>query len=210
MKRVAIWRMFCAAALLGFCSGCASCRDDHLQMTTADAYRIIRDRQSQLPEFDRAMAHLTALIESPAFWNGIANDPDYPASHRRKAVRQVFQQFVPENMTLAAFTNVVGLSPSWISLDRIRDIRDLSGWIPAAVLSGQSRFVMPVLPDGGGEYHLVIFLSLDTTLSLQEFRGILSREMPQRSSSIRIVGCAPWDSIDQERRYPGSAGRWAW
>jgi hypothetical protein len=79
-------------------------------------------------------------------------------------------------------------------------------------MKGRSRFVVPILPDENGDYHLAVFIAFEGDLDLKYliecFNGNVNANGIDGAS---IVGYATWDSDDQEKKYPGTRSLpWGW
>lgn len=113
-----------------------------------DPYSVIRDRAASDAEWVSALALLQETSEPPTFWSEIANDPSYPAAHRRRAVFQLLRRHAHGGMTLGELARLLN-GPSWLSRPQVRAVAHLHGKIPVSLGPDRSVFaIRPELPAG--------------------------------------------------------------
>ncbi len=79
---------------------------------------------------------------------------------------------------------------------------------PSSLLDGKSGFMIPILAGKGGDYHLVIFLSLDEDLEVKDIEAELTGHTKDNpAANAKIAACETWDSEDAEGLSKGSRFR---
>jgi hypothetical protein len=201
-------------AIIMVLSSLALCSEGVVGMTTEQALQVVTNCSSSSNDFVAAMKQLEPVSGDKSFWLKLAEDQSFDADRRRRYVKHLFEFFAPIGMRLDEFPGADGRRINWISYDRIRKVKrgDIGGWVPESLLKGKSGFSIPILFDAGGHYNLVIFVSLREDLRLEDLLGVITAKgKGSAASEATIIACTPWDSDDQERKFPGSKSHsWPW
>lgn len=188
--------------------------EDGVAMTSNEALNTITNVSSSANEFNTAIKVLDPIVGEASFWLRLAEDERYNPDRRRRFAKHYFQHFVVAGMTLGEVETSLGTNLSCVSYKHIRKIqRDWSlGWIPSALLKGKSGFSIPILSDASGDYHLVVFMSLEEDPSLEDFVNELTGKVKEKiMAKVKIAACEVWDSDRQVKRDPGSKFQaWPW
>jgi hypothetical protein len=184
---------------------------DVVGMSTNQAFQVLTNFSSSTSECVTAMKSLDQVPGEISFWLKIAEDKRYDADRRRRCAEHIFLHFISKEMTLGQVNSIIGTNTDWVSYTRIRKVeRDwLMGWLPYASMQGESGFAVPILSEAPGNFHLVIFISLDRDVRIEDLvNGLTGKAGRGDATNIKIAACGTWNSDDQEKKYPGSG--WVW
>lgn len=132
---------------------------------------------------------------------------------RRRCVKFFCDNFVKPGTRLGDVVQVIGNGRTWISCGGIKKEQreGLVGWLPEVLLTGKSAFSIPLVSGERGSYHVVVLVSFQDDLRLDDLVNALNGRGESEVLNTLIVNCAGWDSEDQERVFPGSElHRWPW
>ena len=161
LKFLALLLLFCARAhLFG-------------QTQSPSNIAVITNRASSLPAVRRAMQSLEAPLPAANFWISLANQVSYSVDHRRLFLLHLFRQHVRPDNTLGEIQTLLKAS-TWIQTNAILEVTDLTGAIPIRFPSGDTVFVIQLLPQTQAS-PAAVYLRVTGSVALEEFRQLFSQ-----------------------------------
>jgi len=194
---------------LFICSSSSVFAEDAGELTSSKAFQVVTNVSSSSNEFTKAIKLLNSIAGESSVWSELAGNELYTFDRRRKFAKHFFDHFVVPGTTLEQIKKTVGTNSDWISFKSIRKAeREFGMMTSSSLLQGKSGFMIPILAGRGGDYHLVIFLSLDEDLEVKDIEAELTGHTKDSPSAIaKIAACQTWDSEDAEGISPGARFR---
>ena len=189
------------------CSSLVVFAEDIGSLSTNQAFQLVTNISSSSNEFTKAIKLLDSVAGEPNVWSGLAGNELYSFDRRRRFAKHFFEHFVVPGTTLEQIKKMVGTNANWISFKRAEKVqREWNmGVMPSSLLEGKSGFTIPILAGKGGDYHLVIFLSLDTDVEVKDIEAELTgKTKGDPAANAKIAACENWDSEYLARRDPSS------
>lgn len=106
-------------------------------------YDVIADKHVDQQTLLSAIHALGDVVEPPAFWSAIANDPEYRPDHRRICVFQLFKRHAREGMHVYQLAHTLD-KPTWLKAENIFIVRSLHGKIPVALTPDDTVFFIRI------------------------------------------------------------------
>jgi hypothetical protein len=175
--------------------------------TTGQAFKTVTNSSSSSEEFIKAIKLLDSVAGESRVWSQLAGNKLYAPDRRRRFAKHLFDHFVAQGMTLGQVEDVIGNNSAWVSFKRAQKVQreGTFGWIPPSLTQGESGFILPVLADMKGDYHLAIFVSLEENVELKDvITALTAKTKDNLAVKAKIAACETWDSEDEENHMPGS------
>lgn len=132
---------------------------------------IIADRNASDTDVKVAIHGLGAVLQPSQFWAQIANDQSYSGERRRQCILQLFQRHAHVGMTLKEVAEKLN-KPNWLSDKDISWVQPVGGLIPVQIVSGDTIFVLLLLPPSHGN-NVGVYLRVSGRVEVKEFGEVL-------------------------------------